>query len=71
MRAAGSVAPSAEGVRIVHHLAARPRHHRGAARLRALGLSELEALTDGRRSGGFTPEATVAARRANALELSG
>jgi hypothetical protein len=37
---------------------------------RALRRSEVAALSDGRCSGGFTPEATVAARRANAPELS-
>jgi hypothetical protein len=35
----------------------------------ALHRCEAAALTDGCRSGGFTPEATVAARRANAPEV--
>ena len=38
----------------------------------ALRRSEVAALTDGRCSGGFTPEATgVAARHANTAELFG
>jgi hypothetical protein len=37
---------------------------------RALRRCEEAALTDGRCSGGFTPEATVAARHANTPELS-
>jgi hypothetical protein len=36
---------------------------------RALRRSEVAALSDGRCSGGFTPKATVAARRANPPEL--
>jgi hypothetical protein len=44
---------------------ARPRHHRQAARLRALRRCALAAFTDGRRSGAFTPEATLAAGHAN------
>jgi hypothetical protein len=41
---------------------ARRRHHRQAARLRALRRSAVAARTDERCSGGFTPEATGAAR---------
>jgi len=37
---------------------------------RALRRPAVAALADGRCSGGFTPEATAAARRANAPELS-
>jgi len=37
---------------------------------RALRRSAVAALTDGRQSGGFTMEATVAARHANAPEVS-
>jgi hypothetical protein len=37
---------------------------------RARRRSAVAALADGRRSGGFTLEATVAARHANAPDLS-
>ena len=44
----------------------RPRHHRRAPR-RCPASVRGAAPTDGRCSGGFTPEATVAARHANTL----
>ena len=50
--------------------AARPRHHRAVLLGGVLRQSTMAALADGRRSGGFTPEATAAARHANAPELS-
>ena len=53
-----------------HQGDARPRHHRRAARLCALRRPDVATLTDGRCSGGFTLEATVAARHANTPELS-
>jgi hypothetical protein len=64
----GAIAPERAGHHD-HQGAARPRHLRRAAG-RAFRRREVAALTDGRCSGGFTPEATVAARHANAPELS-
>jgi len=49
---------------------ARPRHHRAALLGRALRRRAVAALADGRCSGGFTPEATGAARHARVPELS-
>ena len=50
--------------------AARQRHHRAVPPGCALRPSAVAALTDGRSSGGFTPQATGAARHANAPEAS-
>src|ERR1017187_8879986 len=52
-----------------HQGPARPRHHRLLLGC-ALRRSEVAALTDGRSSGGFTPEATVAAPHADTAEAS-
>ena len=49
---------------------ARQRHHRAVPPGCALRPSAVAALTDGRSSGGFTPQATGAARHANAPEAS-
>jgi len=50
--------------------AARPRHHRRAAR-RCASPAPMAVLTDGRSSGGFTPEGGDGrARHANAPEVS-
>ena len=64
--AAGAVAVNAPDITTTKGL--RDRHHRRAPRLSPAPL-RVGAPTDGRCSGGFTPEATVAARHANAPEL--
>ena len=51
-----------------HEGLTRPRHHR-AALLGCAGPRWRRSLTDGRWSGGFTPEATAAARQANTADV--
>jgi hypothetical protein len=66
---AGAGAPERAGHRD-HPGPARQRHHRAVPPGCALRPSVVAALTDGRCSGAFTAEATVAARHVNTPELS-